>query len=284
MARAAVGRSFRRRGHLVITITSRQHGFVARCRAAAARTGAQTDLLLDGIHLVRDALAAGVRIEVAGIATTALDGVEMDALRKALDTSGVEVVALSGPVMDAASPVRTPSGIVALASFEPAPLPRALDGRCPLAVAVVGVQDPGNVGAIIRVADAAGATGVVTTDGSASPFGWKALRGAMGSVFRLPVADGPSAEAVLDEARARGIRSLATVPACGKSLYDTDLRGPVLVLAGGEGQGLGDVAQLTDERVCIPMAPGVESLNVAVATGVVLFEAFRQRAVRGGRP
>jgi RNA methyltransferase, TrmH family len=266
----------------VKTITSRQHGFVARCRAAAARKGVEDGVLLDGIHLVRDALSADVRLDVAGIATTALDGPEMAALLADLEASGVDVVALSGPVMDAASPVRTPSGIVAIARLAPAPLARALEGACPLVVAVVGVQDPGNVGAIIRAADAAGATGVVTCDGSASPFGWKALRGAMGSAFRLAVAHGHPAEMVLHEARARGLRSAATVPDGDTDVFESDLTAPCLVLVGGEGQGLGEMAGMADVRLRIPMAPGVESLNVAVATGVVLFEAYRQRAARGG--
>jgi TrmH family RNA methyltransferase len=269
----------------VKTITSRQHGFVARCRAAAARSGAEAEVLLDGPHLVRDALAAGVPIEMAGIATPSLEGAEMAALREALEDAGIEVVALSGPVMDAASPVRTPSGIVAIATLVPATLAAALDGARPLVVVAAGVQDPGNVGAIVRAADAAGATAVVMTEGCASPFGWKALRGAMGSAFRLPVTHGVGVDDVLREARARGIVSVALVPEAGADLYASDLTGPCLVLAGGEGQGLGSLAELADVRVRIPMAQGVESLNVAVATGVVLFEAYRQRAVahRGAR-
>jgi TrmH family RNA methyltransferase len=265
----------------VKTITSRQHEFVGRCRAAAARTGPGSDILLDGVHLVRDALAAGVRIEAAGVATTALENPEVAALCDDLREAGVEVAALSGPVMDAASPVRTPTGIVAVASLEAAPLDRALAGTPALVVAIVGVQDPGNVGAIIRVADAAGATGIVAADGCASPFGWKALRGAMGSAFRLPVAHGQPAADVVRAARARGIRCIATVPDAGVDLYACDLSGPALVLAGGEGQGLGEIMHLADVQLRIPMASGVESLNVAVATGVVLFEAYRQRAARG---
>lgn len=275
-----------RRDHRVKTITSRQHGFVGRCRAAAARAGDESDILLDGVHLVRDALAAGVRIEAAGVATTALDNPEVASLCDELREAGIEVLTLSGPVMDAASPVRTPAGIVAIGSLEAAPLAQVLAGAPALVVVIVGVQDPGNVGAIIRVADAAGATGIVATDGCASPFGWKALRGAMGSAFRLPVAHGQPAADVVHAARAKGIRCIATVPDAGLDLYACDLSGPALVLAGGEGQGLGDVVELADVRLSIPMARGVESLNVAVATGVVLFEAYRQRAIRArtGRP
>jgi TrmH family RNA methyltransferase len=139
------------------------------------------------------------------------------------------------------------------------------------------VQDPGNVGSAIRAADALGAAGVLALDGTADPRGWKAMRGAMGSSFHLPVGRGSAGDAIA-AARARRMAILATVAAGGEPIAATDLRAPALMLVGSEGAGLPDeiVAQ-ADRRVTIPMRTGVESLNVAVTSAILLFEARRQR-------
>jgi len=143
------------------------------------------------------------------------------------------------------------------------------------------VQDPGNVGAIIRAAEACGATGALAGEGTADPFGWKALRGAMGSTFRLPVAREPL-ERIVDRARAAAIRLFAATPRGGKPLPECDLRGPAAVLLGGEGPGLpAALFDAADERMTIPMKPTVESLNVSVAAALILYEASRQRRADG---
>jgi TrmH family RNA methyltransferase len=185
--------------------------------------------------------------------------------------------------MAALSPVRTPPGVVAIAEHAPIPLERAFERPPQLAVIVIDVQDPGNVGAIIRAAEAGGASGLVACGSSADPFGWKALRGAMGSAFRLPVARHQDPAAVLETARAKGLRLVATVPRAKRSLYGTDLAGPAALLVGSEGAGLSqEVAARTDLSVSIPMRPPVESLNVAVTTALVVYEAARQRGTFTG--
>jgi TrmH family RNA methyltransferase len=263
----------------VKTITSRQHPFVSRCRAAAR--GRPTDageILLDGIHLLEDAVEAHVVIETAAFTTAAAQSSEGGLLAARLDAGGTHVLTVSDAVMEALSPVRTPTGVVAIGRHASCPLGHVFAPPPALVVGIAGVQDPGNVGAIIRVAEAAGATGVVVTDGSANPFGWKALRGAMGSTFRIPVAAGIAVTLLLDTARSHGTRRFATVPAGGVELSACDLVSASLVLVGSEGHGLdAGTVQAADERLHISMATRVESLNVAVAAGVILFEARRQR-------
>ena len=169
---------------------------------------------------------------------------------------------------------------MAIATHRPIALRHVLNGRG-LTLAPVGVQDPGNVGAIIRAADAGAASGVVVTAGSADPFGWRALRGAMGSSFRLPVADIDHVHAAVEAARERGIGVVAAVPRGGSSLYTLDLTKPLLVLLGSEGSGLDDdVVSLADARMTIPMRPPVQSLNTAVAAALIVYEARRQRRAR----
>jgi TrmH family RNA methyltransferase len=199
----------------------------------------------------------------------------------ALTTNGVEVITVSASVMDAVSPVKTPTGIVALAERPAGDAGRLFAGQA-LVVGAVDVQDPGNLGAIVRVAEAAGATGFVAAGGSANPFGWKALRGSMGSALRLPIASEVTAEAAIADARRHGCRIVAAVPRDGRPLFDVDLTAPIHVLIGGEGQGLpASLAEAADDRVTITMQAPVESLNAAVTAALIVYEARRQRH---GRP
>jgi TrmH family RNA methyltransferase len=265
----------------VIAISSRHNPFVQQCRALARRRDAGSgEVLLDGLHLLSDALAAGVPLTAAAAPEPFWQSPAGAALARALASAGALVYAASPAVLEAASPVKAPTGIVAIARWHPADVREVLQAEPALVVCAAHVQDPGNAGAIIRAAEAAGATGVVTADGSADPFGWKALRGSMGSAFRVPVAAGTDAAAVCREARARGVRVVATSPADGVGLHEIDLASPALILVGGEGAGLANHVQaLADVLLRIPMRPPVESLNVAVAAAVILYEAYRQRHV-----
>lgn len=259
-----------------MAITSRSNPLVARFRDAANGDGAV--LLLDGAHLVADAIAAHAAIAVAAVTTASRGKPEIGAIADSLMERGVEVAIVGASVMNAISPVRSPSGIVAIADRPVRPLADVFASGVPLVVVAIDVQDPGNVGAIVRAAEAAGATGVVVAAASADPFGWKALRGSMGSALRLPVAIAADADAVVEEARRRGCRIVATVPRDGSELFDTDLSGPVALLVGGEGAGLPpSLAAAAAARVTIPMQPPVESLNAAVTAAVILYEAHRQR-------
>jgi TrmH family RNA methyltransferase len=260
-----------------VVISSRQNPIVARYRAAAHGEAGEI-VLLDGAHLVDDALAAGVHMREAAITTTADDDDQLRSLIAALEEADVEVVTVTTAVMDALSPVRSSSAIVALADR-----PTALDGAmytgtAALVVIAINVQDPGNLGAIVRVAEAGGATGVVAAGACADPFGWKALRGSMGSALRLPIAVTPDADAAIAAARRGGCRVVATTPRDGQPLFELRLVGPSALLIGGEGRGLPHtIVEAADERVTIPMAASVESLNAAVTAALLVYEARRQR-------
>lgn len=255
-------------------ITSRQNAIVAAYRAAAR--GGTEGLLLDGTHLVGEALSAGIRLRHVMVALDAIDTPEMVPLLAQL-SDDVDVASANSTVMAAASPVRSSSRIVALGDRPP--LTRGpFDGEAHLVVVACDVQDPGNVGAIIRVAEGAGATGVVVAGQSADPFAWKALRGSMGSALRLPIVAVPTIEEAVADARRHHSTIVATVPRDGVSLFESRLRVATTLLIGGEGSGLpASVVAAADVRVTIPMDAPVESLNAAVATAVLLYEARRQR-------
>jgi TrmH family RNA methyltransferase len=260
-------------------ITSRQNPLVTRFRDVA-RGDIADRILLDGEHLLCDAVAAGASVEVAAFGQEAADG-RLSALADRVRRAGGHVVVVTAPVLDALSPVRQPSGVVAIAARPTSAVERVFEAAPQLVVLIADVQDPGNVGAIIRAAEGCGATGVIAVERTADPFGWKALRGAMGSTLRVPVATGQPLATVIDHARRHGIRVLATAPRGGTALPAADLRVPCAILLGGEGSGLAaSVIAAADDRLTIPMRAGIESLNVAVAAAIVLYEASRQRMER----
>lgn len=262
-------------------ITSRQNAVVARYREAARGSGSL--VLLDGTHLVQDAVGAGLVLQHAIVAADALDNPGMRVLVDRLQAGGVSIAEGSASVMDAVSPVRSSSPVVALGE-RPQHASGLYVGAAPLVVVLCDVQDPGNVGAIVRVAEAAGAAGVVLAGHCADPFGWKALRASMGSALRVTFSAASSAEAAVADATRHRATVAATVPRGGTALFAADLTGSLAVLIGGEGPGLpAAIAGDADLRITIPMEGAVESLNAAVTAAVVLYEAVRQRGYTGSR-
>ena len=262
------------------TITSRHNPIVSRFRSLAdAPDPAGTHLLLDGAHLVRDALRSELFFDVVAVAASKLQSDSEEArLAKALAAQGVDVIEASDEVFDALSPVRTPSGIAAIVDR------RASDAAAMCArddaflLVAIDVQEPGNVGAVLRSAEAGGVTGAFVCGASAHPFSWKAIRGSMGSALRLPIVPAANTDAVLACLKDAGTRLVATIPRGGEDPDTMDWRGKVAIVLGGEGPGLpmGVLAQC-DASVSIPMAKNVESLNVAVAAAILVYAARRSR-------
>lgn len=253
------------------TLTSRRHPLVLACRQIASGRGERGEILLDGEHLLDEALAA--RVRVRDVLVRDADG---ELMRRA-EAAGARVHRVTADVIAAASPVRTPSGVVAIALWRPGPLADVFRAAPGLAIALVDVQDPGNVGSVIRSADALGANAVVAAGATADPGGWRALRAAMGSTFRVPVCRA-DLDALFEEARARRARVIATTVGDGDPLDGLRLDGPAVVLLGNEGAGLPEaVVRRADARVHVPMRAGVNSLNVAVTAALILYAAGRPR-------
>lgn len=218
-----------------------------------------------------EALTAGVRLT-----SLVTDGSHADLATRAA-AAGATVYEAAVATVASASPVRRSSGVVAVGRWQTAPVQEVFAPAPALAVALVDVQDPGNVGSVIRSADAMGATGVVAVGNTAAPGAWKTLRGSMGSAFRLPVSRSELG-ALTRTAHSVGCRIVATSSRDGLRPDAIDWTGPVLLLLGREGSGLPDQAlDEADLRVSIPMRKGVDSLNVAVATALLLAEARQGR-------
>jgi RNA methyltransferase, TrmH family len=260
-------------------ISSRQNPIVARFRDVARGRGADGSMLLDGEHLVEEALRSGVALDTVAFAESAID--RAGPLVERIEHAGAAVLRVPQTVLAAMSPVREPSGIVAIARSAPASLDKVLETEPQLVLLLAGIQDAGNVGAIVRAADACGATGIVAVEGTADPFGWKALRGAMGSTFRLPIAVRQPISAVLDALERQRISLVATVPRHGHAPADTDLTKPFALVLGAEGAGVPpSILDAADLALTIPMRAPVESLNVAITAALILYEASQQRAHR----
>lgn len=171
----------------------------------------------------------------------------------------------------------TPEGVVAVARL---PESGALPEVTPEGVWVVvdGLQDPGNLGTIIRTADAVGATALLVGPGTVDPYSPKVVRGTMGSLFHLPVVMREDLGSDLETLKRQGMRIFATALRTNRSLYDLDLTGPVAWIVGNEGSGLSEatIAHAT-EAVSIPMPGHAESLNAAIAAAVCLYETLRQK-------
>ncbi len=261
------------------SVSSRQNPIVARFRELARSRGTGDRVLLEGEQLVTEALASGVAIDTIAIAERRLASAAAR-LAERVESAGGEALRVPEPVMAALSPAREPSGIVAIARLARSSLEDTVRPAPQLLVVLAGIQDAGNVGAIVRAADGCGATGIITTDGTADPFGWKALRGAMGSTFRVPVAVHQPLAATLDSLKRRQIAIVAAVPRGGTALPDAQLRGPLAIVLGGEAAGLAEeVVGAADARLTIPMRPPVESFNVAITAALILYEAAQQREV-----
>jgi TrmH family RNA methyltransferase len=244
--------------------------------------------LLEGPHLVEEALAAGLELEIVLATPPFLATGEGAALARRLPVSPLEIAPeLLAELADADSP----KGLLAVAR-----LPRSGVSALPVRAGALylyidGLQDPGNLGALARVAEAAGVAGLALAPGTVHPNHPRALRGSAGSLLRLPVASGVAPEALVDHLSALGPLAplaplapniphwAALVPRGGTDLYSTPLAGTLVLALGAEGPGLSPaVLALADLRLTIPLAPPVESLNAVVAAALVLFEVRRQRS------
>jgi TrmH family RNA methyltransferase len=230
---------------------------------------------VEGLRILEEAIRSGLRFRAVFFRES-----EQDLAERLLPQIGahVETLLLPNKIFDNAVPSETPQGVAALVhlkefSFEEI-MARLRVG--PLVV-IAGLQDPGNLGTILRSAEAFGGAGVILGEGTVSPFNAKVVRASAGSIFRVPVIR-EKLDAVCSRLRAQEIRLVATSSHKGTPLGEARLSGPLAMFIGNEGSGLPrDLMTRMDEAVVIPHAPQVESLNAGVATSILLYEAARQR-------
>ncbi len=259
-------------------ITSTKNPLIKEIRALAGRRHRQDRrrMAVEGIRLVEEVLEAGVPIEVLiydpGLQDSDRGARLLDRARRAQ----VRLVPVLPRVIAACSQVKMPQGLIAVVEEPQAPFASVLETRELLLVVADRLQDPGNLGTIIRIADAVGASAVAVTNESVDPYSPKVIRATMGSIFHLPVTRVDVREAI-SALRARGVRVLVADQNGGVEYTKADYHRPVAIVLGNEAQGPGaSWDEVAPGRVRIPLYGRAESLNVAVAAGILLYEARRQ--------
>jgi TrmH family RNA methyltransferase len=275
-------------------ITSRENRWLKEFRVAL-RGGLATEkgcVGVEGVRLVEEALGSGCRVEAVLFSESGERHRERLAPLIGRPEMAFPVLKTTDRLFEGIADTEHPQGVAALVEprkVEVADLLATPEGACaPLLAVLAGVQDPGNVGTILRTAAAFGATGAATSataqGGTASPFSPKALRASAGAALHLPVLAGMSLAILLTQLKVNGIHTLAScvqdTARVGASLspWEVDWCQPIALLVGNEGAGLPEeIVRGADARVHIPMARGVESLNAAAAAAVMFYEAYRQR-------
>ena len=257
-------------------VTSRQNALVKDLRHAFSQAECTADgyCAIEGVRIIEEAVRSAARFRAIFFAESARQKAER--LLPQI-SSHAEALLLPDEIFQSAVATESPQGVAALVKLREVGLDDVLHAPSPLIVVAAGVQDPGNLGTIIRSGEAFGVSGVLLAEHTVAHLNPKAVRASAGSVFRLPVVR-VEIEAAIAMLRDRGIRLLATSSHKGTPLHEVEFRQPLAVFFGSEGSGLSRraMAQM-DEVIAIPHAERVESLNAGVAASIVLYEAARQR-------
>jgi len=256
------------------------HQKVQRLRRLVGRRSArqaERAFVAEGAKVVGEALDAG-SVEAVFV-DPAAGPADLAVVERAF-SAGCRVFELGKGVLERVAGTVTPQPVLAIVSAIDVPL----DGlvRDGLVVVCVDVRDPGNLGTVLRSAEAAGARGVVCTEGTVDPYNPKCVRASAGALFHVPLVIGGNAVQVLGDLGAWGMRRLGTSARTGIPLWDTDLTGPLVLVLGNEAAGLApEVDAVLDGHMRVPIEGRAESLNVGMAAAVLVYEAVRQRRTIG---
>lgn len=262
---------------LIDKITSRQNPFIKRFYAV--RQGHEHHLILiEGVRLMEEAIRAKLHFEAVAyterLRTTERGAALYYELLK-LPCRGAEI---TEALMKLIGDVETSQGVVAITHLPYATFSDAIQYPTPLMVIAHQLQDPGNLGTIMRTAEAAGADSMMITPSTVNPFNLKVLRAAMGAAFRLPIITGVKIHQLAEFCQTNNITLVAASSHAKQPYTEYDWTKPTALLLGQEGNGIDPVAvAYVNQQVTIPMSPIVESLNVAIAAAILLYEAARQR-------
>ncbi|MBI5076630.1 MAG: RNA methyltransferase [Nitrospirae bacterium] len=233
--------------------------------------------LVEGPHLVEMALASGSQIKEVFVTEAFINAKEHRALMGKIAAAIFEV---SEQLLEKITDTETPQGIVALAGYKPDTLDTLTLKETPLIVVIDAIQDPGNLGTIIRTADAAGADAVILLPGSCDAFMPKVIRATAGSLFNIPIVYAEPA-AFVDWLSKRNIQLAVTAADAEKTIFEADLSGNIAIAFGNEAHGVSDqLRKAADLSLNIPILGKAESLNVATSAAICLYEAVRQRKAR----
>jgi TrmH family RNA methyltransferase len=260
-------------------ITSKDNSSVKHLRALSESKYRKKEkaFLIEGIKMVEEALRDNLGVKTV-VAAPSLVQHHGKGVLKLAENRRIAVLWISERLMNALSESKTPQPVMAEVGMQQHSEEELLANKAGLIIIAHQLQDPGNLGTIIRTAEAVGASGLALAQNTVDPFNTKAIRASMGSILRLPVVPVGDIAAFMKTSKQRGFQSVATLLTAEITHFDVDLRKPTVVILGQEGAGLPqDSLPGIDLRVRIPMAETIDSLNVATAAAVILYEAMRQR-------
>jgi TrmH family RNA methyltransferase len=258
-------------------VSSRQNALVKDLRKALSQGEPTSEgyLAVEGVRMIEEAIRSGLRFQAVFFSEAG----SANATRLLPQIgSQVEILLLPDEVFVSAVSTESPQGVAALVKLRPHKFDDLLEsGPDPLLVGVAGIQDPGNLGTIIRSAEAFGARAVLLGEKTVSHFNSKTVRGSAGSLFRQPLLRVKLGESITT-LKQQGARVLATSSHKGKPLQEANFTGAAMIVVGSEGAGVpAEILSMADELVTIPHSPRVESLNAGIAASILLYEAARQR-------
>ena len=239
--------------------------------------------IIEGIHLVSEAHKLGLldRVLYSREILRTFEGKE---LMKKLSASRIQHDEVTESMIRELSEVKTPQGIIASARPRATDISSIFEDKAPLILVACGIQDPGNLGTLIRTADAVGCSGLILSPGTVDAYNDKVIRATSGSIFHLNIIKIDDIIGLISAFKRRGITIIATVVGAETSYFDINYSKPTAILIGSEALGLpADICRSSDINVSIPMIGGAESLNAAVSGAIVLYEALRQRRVNAGK-
>ncbi len=234
------------------------------------------EYLIEGPNLLKEAIKEKIEVEAVFVRPE-MTGEEADIIEEGPELDRKTFV-LSNKLFDELKDTETSQGIVTVVRKRQRMPEEAAGGNY---VVLDRLQDPGNIGTILRTADAAGFEMAVFMKGTADPYGSKVVRSACGSLFRLPIVFAEDADELAELVHSRGKRLIATAMDAEKAYYDCDLERDAAIIIGNEGNGISpELISRADEKISIPMAGNTESLNAAVAGGILMYERIRRQNER----
>ncbi len=258
-------------------VTSRQNSLVKDLRRAF-QYGELVDghAAIEGIRVIEEAIRSGLRFKAVFFSDSAEP--RMEKLLPQI-SNHADIMALTDEIFTSAVATETPQGVAALVRWPEFSLETVLRKPDPLILGVVGIQDPGNLGTILRSAEAFGATAVMLGEKTVSEFNSKVIRASAGSSFRLPTLHAKLPD--VEKMKSEGLRIVATSSHKGSPIDEVSLTGGLVIMVGSEGAGVPrEYMAMADDFIRVPHSERVESLNAAIAASVILYEAQRQRATQ----
>jgi RNA methyltransferase, TrmH family len=260
----------------IATITSESNNTLKSIRALHRRQAREKEklFLLEGTNCLAEALRKQIDLKAVVVSQSYL----AEHLEELLDLELEKVSVVEDKIFAALATTATSCGVLAVAAL-PGKSKTGISNWQPRIVAIAdAIQDPGNLGTLIRTAYAAELGGLILLKGSVDPFNPKVVRAAAGALFSLPIISDLETQEVIELLRSNQMRIIICQASASKRYFEADLTDSVAIVLGNEGQGVSTaMSEAADESISIPMNPGSESLNVAISGGIILFETLKQR-------